>query len=69
MPSSASGVRILRFGVFEADFQSGELRKHLVGLGDRYAGTIEYGDGLLPIGPDEGWFNRGEVASRKTPIR
>jgi hypothetical protein len=40
-----------------------------VGLGDRYAGTIEYKEGLLSIGPDEGWLNRGELASKKIPIR
>jgi hypothetical protein len=40
-----------------------------IGLGDRYAGTIEYRDGLLSIGPDEGWFKRREIASKRIPIR
>jgi hypothetical protein len=41
-----------------------------IGLGDRYAGEIKYGDdGLLVIGPDEGWFRRGDEASRRIPIR
>jgi hypothetical protein len=40
-----------------------------IALGDRYSGTIEYRDGLLRIGPDEGWFKRGEVASKVIPIR
>jgi hypothetical protein len=33
-------------------------------LGDRYDGEITYGGGFLNIGPDHGWFNRGESASR-----
>lgn len=40
-----------------------------VALGDRYAGEIKYSDGLLVIGPDEGWFRRGEEASRRIPVR
>ncbi|MGH6877526.1 MAG: hypothetical protein ACREHV_09145, partial [Rhizomicrobium sp.] len=38
-------------------------------LGDRYAGEITYADDLLSIGPDKGWFNRGDAASKKIPIR
>jgi hypothetical protein len=38
-------------------------------LGDRYAGEITYRDGLLAIGPDEGWFRRGEAAAKQIPIR
>lgn len=38
-------------------------------LGDRYAGEITYRDGLLMIGPDEGWFRRGEAAAKQIPIR
>ena len=37
-------------------------------LGDRYAGEITYRDGLLVIGPDEGWFRRGDEASKEIPI-
>jgi hypothetical protein len=37
-------------------------------LGDRYAGSITYGDGLLLIGPDVGWFNRGERAAKAVPV-
>jgi hypothetical protein len=40
-----------------------------IALGDRYAGEIQYCDGLLVIGPDEGWFRRGEEASRRIPVR
>lgn len=37
-------------------------------LGDRYAGEITYRDGLLVIGPDEGWFRRGDEACKQIPI-
>ncbi len=37
-------------------------------LGDRYAGEITYRDGLLVIGPDEGWFRRGDAACKEIPI-
>jgi hypothetical protein len=40
-----------------------------ISLGDRYAGTIEYQDGWLTIGPDQGHFERGASASKKIPIR
>lgn len=36
-----------------------------VSLGDRYDGEIHYDGGFLNIGPDRGWFNRGEEAERK----
>ena len=36
-----------------------------VGLGDRYDGSIRYDGRFLKIGPDRGWFNRGEEAERK----
>lgn len=39
-----------------------------VPLGDRYSGLIVYKDGLLVIGPDKGWFERGEAASRRVLI-
>jgi len=37
-------------------------------LGDRYKGKIAYEDGLLVIGPDEGWFQRGKDGSKAVPI-
>ena len=40
-----------------------------IGLGDRYKGEITYEDGFLVIGPDNGWFNRGQDAARKLPVR
>ena len=40
-----------------------------VTLGDRYAGEIKYRDGLLIVGPDEGWFKRGKKACQKIPVR
>jgi len=40
-----------------------------ISLGDRYAGDIEYRDGLLTIGADRGWFQRGEDARKGIPIR
>jgi HNH endonuclease len=39
-----------------------------ISLGDRYAGEVKYEDGLLVIGPDQGWFNRGVDACQKIPI-
>lgn len=38
-------------------------------LGDRYSGKIDYEHGLLMIGPDEGWFRRGHLASKCFCIR
>jgi len=40
-----------------------------ISLGDRYAGDIAYRDGLLVIGPDRGWFQRGDEARKEIPIR
>ena len=40
-----------------------------IGLGDRYSGEVKYEDGFLVIGPDNGWFKRGEEAARKIPVR
>lgn len=37
-------------------------------LGDRYRGKISYGNGLLEVGPDHGWFNRGEHAAWRLPV-
>jgi hypothetical protein len=37
-------------------------------LGDRYAGEITYRDGLLVIGPDQGWFRRGDATCKEIPI-
>ncbi len=40
-----------------------------IALGDRYDGSITYKDGLLTIGPDVGWFERGEDAVKKLRIQ
>lgn len=40
-----------------------------VGLGDRYSGIISYDGSLLSIGPDVGWFGRGEAAAKTIPVR
>ena len=40
-----------------------------IALGDRYGGEISYVGGFLTIGPDNGWFNRGQETARKLPIR
>ena len=39
-----------------------------VGLGDRYCGSIHYDGRFLRVGPDRGWFNRGQEAERKLRI-
>ena len=38
------------------------------GLGDRYRGDVRYRGGVLAVGPDEGWFRRGEAAAWKLPV-
>lgn len=35
-----------------------------VPLGDRYDGKITYRGGVLSVGPDVGWFRRGEAAAQ-----
>jgi hypothetical protein len=40
-----------------------------VPLGDRYAGPIVYENGVLAIGPDEGWFKRGKDAAKTLLVR
>ncbi len=37
-------------------------------LGDRYDGEITYEDGVLDIGPDEGWFRLGDATIRRIPV-
>ena len=37
-------------------------------LGDRYVGNVRYRNGVLEVGPDEGWFRRGEAAAWKLPV-
>ncbi len=37
-------------------------------LGDRYEGNVRYCNGVLEVGPDEGWFRRGEAAAWKLPV-
>lgn len=39
-----------------------------IGLGDRYNGEIKYANGFLVIGPDNGWFSRGQEAARRLPV-
>ena len=39
-----------------------------IDLGDRYDGRITYSKGILSIGPDIGWFNRGEGASQAVEV-
>ena len=36
-----------------------------ISLGDRYGGEITYDNGILMIGPDRGWFNRGEAGAKR----
>ena len=38
------------------------------GLGDRYRGNVSYRTGVLKVGPDEGWFRRGEAAAWRLPV-
>ncbi len=38
------------------------------GLGDRYSGDIQYGNGVLEVGPDRGWFRRGREAAWRLPV-
>ena len=40
-----------------------------ISLGDRYQGELNYQDGMLVVGPDEGWFLRGTDACQNIPIR
>ena len=61
--------------VAEADAQSLSSRDRLVlkilgqfPLGDRYRGEILYRNGVLVVGPDRGWFNRGEEAAWRLPV-
>ena len=37
-------------------------------LGDRYDGDIQYGNGVLHVGPDRRWFKKGEGASWQLPV-
>ena len=37
-------------------------------LGDRYRGEVSYRHGVLEVGPDHGWFQRGEAAAWKLPV-
>ena len=37
-------------------------------LGDRYEGKIAYRDGVLSVGPDVGWFRRGEAAGQAIEV-
>ena len=39
-----------------------------ISLGDRYGGEITYENGVLVIGPDEGWFRRGDAAAGRFPV-
>ena len=37
-------------------------------LGDRYRGDVSCRNGVLGVGPDVGWFQRGEEAAWKLPV-
>ena len=37
-------------------------------LGDRYGGNITFEGGVLVIGPDEGWYRRGDATVRRIPV-
>ena len=37
-------------------------------LGDRYDGKISYRAGVLSVGPDTGWFGRGEAAAQAVEV-
>ena len=39
-----------------------------ISLGDRYDGEITYEDGVLDIGPDEGWYRLGDATIRRVPV-
>ena len=38
-------------------------------LGDKYKGKIEYKNGSLTIGPDEGWYRRGEETTARLRVK
>ena len=38
-------------------------------LGDRYDGKIEYKRGFLTVGPDEGWYRRGEETTQRLRVK
>ena len=40
-----------------------------IALGDKYSGKVEYKNGFLIIGPDEGWYRRGEETTNKLRVR
>ena len=37
-------------------------------LGDKYRGNVRYRNGVLEVGPDEGWFRKGDAAAWKLPV-
>ncbi len=39
-----------------------------VALGDRYDGKITYENGILVIGPDEGWYGRGNSVAQRIQV-
>jgi hypothetical protein len=39
-----------------------------IGLGDRYDGVIQYNEGKLIVGPDIGWFSRGNDACMELQV-
>ena len=64
---------VAAFGITKEEALSGHNRIALtilgsVGLGDRYSGRIHYDGRFLRVGPDRGWFNRGQEAERKVRI-
>ena len=54
--------------VLEARHRSVLKTRGQFALGDRYVGNVSYRNGVLEVGPDEGWFRRGEAAAWKLPV-
>ena len=54
--------------VLEAHRRSVLKTRGQFALGDRYVGNVRYRNGVLEVGPDEGWFRRGEAAAWKLPV-
>ena len=55
-------------GVLEAHCRSVLKIRGQFPLGDRYVGNVCYRHGVLAVGADEGWFERGDAAAWKLPV-